>query len=120
MGQDFRRFVLACCVCAQNKFSDRPPIGLLQPLPIPSHPGSHIALDFVSGLPPSRGSTVILMVVVRFFKAVHFVPLPKLPSAKETAQLVIGHVFWIHGLTVDMISDRGPQFVSRFWQEICR
>ncbi|KAL0168942.1 hypothetical protein M9458_037164, partial [Cirrhinus mrigala] len=68
------------------------------PLPIPSRPWSHIALDFVSGLPPSRGFTVILTVVDRFSKAVHFVPLPKLPSAKETAQLVIDHVFRIHGL----------------------
>ncbi|KAI2647040.1 Transposon Tf2-6 polyprotein [Labeo rohita] len=52
----------------------------------------------VSGLPPSRGFTVILTVVDRFSKAVHFVPLPKLPSAKETAQLVIDHIFWIHGV----------------------
>ncbi len=120
IGQDVRQFVLACSVCAQNKISNRPSVGLLQPLPIPSRPWSHIALDFVSGLPPSRGYTVILTVVDRFSKAVHFVPLPKLPSAQETAQLVIDHVFRIHGLPVDVVSDRGPQFVSRFWQEFCR
>ncbi len=120
IGQDVRQFVLACSVCAQNKISNRPSVGLLQPLPIPSHPWSHIALDFVSGLPPSRGYTVILTVVDRFSKAVHFVPLPKLPSAQETAQLVIDHVSRIHGLPVDVVSDRGPQFVSRFWQEFCR
>ncbi len=120
IGQDVRQFVLACSVCAQNKVSNRPSVDLLQPLPIPSRPWSHIALDLVSGLSPSRGYTVILTVVDRFSKVVHLLPLPKLPSAKETAQLVIDHVFRIHGHPVDVVSDRGPQFVSSFWQEFCR
>uniref|UniRef100_A0A9J8DGU4 Gypsy retrotransposon integrase-like protein 1 n=1 Tax=Cyprinus carpio carpio TaxID=630221 RepID=A0A9J8DGU4_CYPCA len=120
MVQDVRQFVLACSVCAQNKTSNQSPVGLLQPLPIPSRPWSHLALDFVTGLPPSRGNTVILTVVDHFSKAAHFIPLPKLPSAKETAQVVMDHVFRIHGLPVDVVSDRGPQFVSRFWKEFCR
>ncbi len=110
---------LARCVCS-NKISNRSPVGLLQTLPIPSRPWSHLALDFVSGLPPSRGNTVILMVVDRFSKAAHFVPLPKLPSAKETAQVVVDHIFLIQGLPVDVVSERGPQFVSQFWKEFCR
>ncbi len=75
--------------------------GLLNPFPIPSHPWSQIGLDFVFGLPSLKGNTVILTVVDRFSKAVHFIPLPKLPSARETAQLMVDHVFHIHGLLVD-------------------
>ncbi|KAI2647803.1 Transposon Tf2-6 polyprotein [Labeo rohita] len=66
------------------------------------------------------GNTVVLTVVDRFSKAVHFIPLPKLPSAKETAVVVIDHVFRLHGLPTDVVSDRGPQFVSKFWREFCR
>ncbi|CAM4638891.1 unnamed protein product [Leuciscus chuanchicus] len=99
---------------------NRPPDGLLQPLPIPSRPWSHIALDFVTALPPSQGNTVVLTVVDRFSKAVHFIPLPKLPSAQGTALTVVNHVFRLHGLPTDVVSDRGPQFVSKFWQEFCR
>ncbi len=120
LASDVRQFVLACPTCAQCKPVNRPPDGLLHPLPIPSRPWSHIALDFVSGLPPSKGNTVILTVVDRFSKAVHFIPLPKLPSARETAQLMVDHVFRLHGLPVDVVSDRGPQFASRFWKEFCR
>ncbi len=69
---------------------------------------------------PSRGNTVVLTVVDRFSKAAHFIPLPKLPSAKETAVTVVDHVFRIHGLPMDVVSDRGPQFVSKFWREFCR
>ena len=64
-----------------------------------------ISLDFVTGLAPSDGNTVILTVVDWFSKTAHFIPLPKLPSAKETAQLMVQHVFRIHGLPVDMVSD---------------
>ncbi len=103
-----------------ESYSNRPPVGLLRPLSIPSRPWSHIAMDFVTGLPPSSGNTVILTVVDRFSKAVHFIPLPKLPSARETAVIVFDHVFRIHGLPVDVVSDRGPQFSSRFWTEFCR
>eukprot|EP00064_Thunnus_orientalis_P017628 superscaffoldBa00003800_g17712 len=93
--------------------------GLLQPLPVPHRPWSHISMDFVTGLPSSEGHTVILTNVGRFSKMSHFMPLPKLPSAKRTAQLVLLHIFCLHGLPVDVVSDRGPQFASVFWREIC-
>ncbi|KAL0149344.1 hypothetical protein M9458_055382, partial [Cirrhinus mrigala] len=105
--RDVRRYIASCPVCAQSKCSNSPPAGLLRPLPISSRPWSHITLDFVSGLPSSAGNTVILTVIDRFSKAAHFIPLPKLPSAKETALTVFDHVFKIHGLPSDIISDRG-------------
>ena len=70
---------------------------------------------FVTGLPPSDGYTVILTVVDRFSKAAHFIPFPKLPSAKATAQFMVQYFFWIHGLPVDMVSDWGPQFSTGRW-----
>ncbi|XP_040901651.1 uncharacterized protein LOC121186853 [Toxotes jaculatrix] len=57
METDVRTFVAACTVCARSKASHRPPAGLLCPLPVPSRPWSHIAVDFVTGLPPSQGHT---------------------------------------------------------------
>ncbi|KAI3362601.1 hypothetical protein L3Q82_001687 [Scortum barcoo] len=76
----------------------------------------------LSGLrhwPATIPSHAILTVVDRFSKMAHFVPLPKLPSAKETAELMLTHVFRLHGLPVDVVSDRGPQFTSIFWREFC-
>ncbi|KAK9533156.1 hypothetical protein VZT92_008305 [Zoarces viviparus] len=88
----------------------------------PTVPGltSHIAVDFVTGLPPSGGNTTILTIVDRFSKAVHFIPLPKLPSAMETADLLVLHVFRLHGIALDIVSDRGPQFSSQVWKAFCR
>ena len=77
-------------------------------------------MDFVTGLPPSEGNDTILTIVDRFSKAVHFVPLPKLPTALETANLLILHVFRLHGIPTDIVSDRRPQFASQVWKAFCR
>jgi hypothetical protein len=115
MDADVRAFVAACATCARNKTSTRPRSGLLRPLPIPNRPWSHIALDFVTGLPTSGGNTTILTVIDRFSKAAHFVALPKLPSSSETADLLVRHVFRLHGIAFD----RDPQFTSQVWRAFC-
>uniref|UniRef100_A0A3P9JFM0 Gypsy retrotransposon integrase-like protein 1 n=1 Tax=Oryzias latipes TaxID=8090 RepID=A0A3P9JFM0_ORYLA len=119
MVQDVRRFVAACAVCARSKSSNSPPAGLLHPLPVAERPWSHLALDFVTGLPPSQGNTVILTIVDRFSKAAQFIPLPKLPTAAEMAEVLVHQVFRHHGIPKDIVSDRGPQFVSQVWRSFC-
>uniref|UniRef100_A0A3B3BM67 Gypsy retrotransposon integrase-like protein 1 n=1 Tax=Oryzias melastigma TaxID=30732 RepID=A0A3B3BM67_ORYME len=117
---DVQEYVSACPECAQVKPTNQSPAGRLHPLPVPRRPWSHISMDFVTGLPPSQGKTVVLTVVDRFSKMVHFIALPKLPSAKETAEVLLQEVFRLHGVPRDIVSDRGPQFTSRFWAEFCR
>uniref|UniRef100_A0A8P4GPN0 Gypsy retrotransposon integrase-like protein 1 n=1 Tax=Dicentrarchus labrax TaxID=13489 RepID=A0A8P4GPN0_DICLA len=120
MARDTRAFVAACSVCARGKSSHQLPAGQLHPLPVPSRPWSHIALDFVTGLSTSEGNDTILTIVDRFSKSVHFVPLPKLPSSLETAKLLVTHVFRLHGIPQDLVSDRGPQFASQVWRAFCQ
>ncbi|XP_078812643.1 uncharacterized protein lrrc75a isoform X3 [Oryzias latipes] len=119
LERDVREFIAACDICARSKSSNLPPAGLLHPLPIATRPWSHIALDFVTGLPPSQGKTVILTVVDRFSKAAQFIPLPKLPTAAEMADILVHQVFRNHGIPKDIVSDRGPQFVSQVWRTFC-
>ncbi|KAF7228653.1 spermatogenesis-associated protein 5-like [Nothobranchius furzeri] len=45
-------------------------------------------MDFVTGLPPSSSFKVILTIVDRFSKMVHLVPLRKLPSSSEMADIL--------------------------------
>jgi len=118
LEKDTREFVNACPVCNRHKLSHQAPAGFLQLLSVPIGPGltSPWTLLLVSHCPKH---TAILTVVDLFSKMAHFVPLPKLPSAKETAELVLLHVFRLHGLPTDVVSDRGPQFTSVFWREFC-
>uniref|UniRef100_A0A3B5PPD9 Integrase catalytic domain-containing protein n=1 Tax=Xiphophorus maculatus TaxID=8083 RepID=A0A3B5PPD9_XIPMA len=76
-------------------------------------------MDFVTGLPSSNNHSVLLTVVDRFSKMSHLIPLCKLPSSKELGGILAREVSRLHGLSTDIVSDRGPQFVSRFWKEFC-
>lgn len=117
---DVWKFVSTCPTCAQSKTSHKPPSVLLRPLPVPRHARSHISLDFVTSLPSSDGNATVLTVVDRFSKTSHFIPLSKLPTAKETAELFLQHVFRLHNLPCNIVADRDPQFMVRFWAEFCR
>lgn len=55
MKQMIKEYVRACHVCQQAKPERLPPARLLQPLPIPSAPWEVATMDFIDGLPPSRG-----------------------------------------------------------------
>ncbi|XP_044141603.1 uncharacterized protein LOC122931595, partial [Bufo gargarizans] len=112
-------FVAACETCARAKVPHSRPSGPLLPLPIPSRPWTHLSMDFIMDLPRSSGKTVILVVVDRFSKMVHFIPFPGLPNAKTLAQAFIDHIVKLHGIPSDIVSDRGTQFVSRFWKAFC-
>nr|XP_054592065.1 uncharacterized protein LOC107372597 isoform X3 [Nothobranchius furzeri] len=50
-------------------------------------------------------------------QACHLVPLKSLPSSAETAELLVKHVFRLHGLPTEILSDQGLQFTSRVWTE---
>lgn len=66
-------------------------------------------LDFITGLPLSNGYTTILTIVDCFSEMAHFFPLVKLPSAKETAELLVSCIPqpWIH--PQDIVSDHNLQ-----------
>jgi hypothetical protein len=74
-------------------------------------------MDFITDLPPSSRHSydAVLVVVCRLTKMAHFIPCTKTTTAEATARLVLDHVVKLHGLPDDIVSDRGPQFASRFW-----
>lgn len=69
------------------------PAALLCPLLIPLQLWSYIAMDFIMDLPLSKGNTVILTVVNRFFKMYLLLALSKFPTAPELADVLITWAF---------------------------
>jgi hypothetical protein len=49
----------------------------------------------------------------------HFIPCRDTCSAEELADLYARHIFRLHGLPKTIISDRGPQFIAKFWKAFC-
>ena len=116
MTQDVSRFVKSCSVCAMAKVPRHLPEGKLVPLPVPTRPWSHLGVDFITDLPSSDSHTCVLVVVDRFSKACKLIPLPGLPTAFETAEALFTQIFRHFGIPEDIVSDRGPQFISRVWK----
>ncbi len=116
MARDVRRFVQGCSNCAISKSPRHLLSGKLLPLPVPNRPWSHLGVDFITDLPASDGNTCILVVIDRFSKSCRLLPLKGLPTAMETAEVMFNHVFRYYGIPEDIVSDRGPQFISRVWR----
>ena len=119
MRKDIDRFVRNCNVCRRTKAIRHAPYGVLCPLSVLDRPWQHISVDFVTGLPPSKQFDAICVVVDQLTKQRHLIPCKTTITAEELAQLFCDWVFHYHGLPKSIVSDRGPQFASRFWKHLC-
>ena len=113
-----RDYVKGCAVCQRNKTEHLHPIGLLQPLPVPEHVWSDIAMDFVEGFSRVGGKSVILTVVDRFSKMAHFIALSHPYSASSVARAFFDNIVPLHGFPCSIVSDRDTVFTSNFWEEL--
>jgi hypothetical protein len=75
-------------------------------------------MDFIVDLPKSKSFDSVFVVVDRLTKMAHFVPCDKTITSKETTRLFLENVYKYHGLPDNIISDRGTQFTSKFWQSL--
>ena len=111
-------YVRSCNIYRRNKAKHHKPYGLLKQLPIPPRPWESISMDFIEQLPPSGGYTDILVVVDWLTKQVLFIPTIRLLDATILAELFIKHVFSKHGVPSYITSDRGTEFVSKFFRSL--
>jgi hypothetical protein len=121
MRKDIEAYVSTCDLCQRNKARTGKQAGELAPLPEPDVPWDSVGVDFVNGLPPTKdGYDAIVVFIDRCTKMVHVAPTITNPTAEATANLFLYNVTRYHGVPRDVISDRGVQFASRFWQAYCK
>jgi hypothetical protein len=113
-------FVANCLICQQAKTERVKYLGLLQPLPVPDYAWKVVTLDFIEGLPISKHFNCILVIVDKFSKYAHFIPLSHPFTALKVAHIYIENVFKLHGLPQVLISYRDKIFTSTLWQELFR
>ncbi|XP_042032226.1 uncharacterized protein LOC121778901 [Salvia splendens] len=120
MKKEVKQFVEACVVCQTTKYSTQKPAGLLQPLPIPSQVWEDVSMDFITGLPQSRGYTVVMVAVDRLSKYAHFAPLPTNFDTIKVANVFIDTVVRHHGFPKTLVSDRDSVFLNQCWKDMMR
>ena len=122
LAQRVAKYLKNCPVCCKLARHTGPP-PLLCPLPVPGAPWCDISVDFVGPLPVSDGYNMIMVVVDRLTKMRHYISCTAKgtdngTSAPAMARLFLDHIFRLHGFLETIISDRGPQFISAFWEHL--
>lgn len=117
MWKMVREYIRQCSVCEQNKYETLASSGILQPLPSLKGLFTDITMDFIEGLPNSKGKPVIMVVVDRLSKYAHFISLSHTYNAKQVAQVFLDNVYKLNRLSETIVNDRNFVFTSQFWQE---
>lgn len=118
LKKQVHKFIAECAICQRAKSEHCQYPGLLDPLPLPTQAWTDITMDFVEGLPKSKGKEVILVVVDRYTKYAHFIALPHPYNVQTVAQAFIDIVFKLHGPPVSIVTDRDRIFTSNMWQAV--
>ncbi|WVZ52613.1 hypothetical protein U9M48_003656 [Paspalum notatum var. saurae] len=119
MKRAVAEYVTVCDTCQCVKAEHQRPAGLLQPLKIPEWKWEEISMDFIVGLPRTqKGYNSIWVVVDRLTKVAHFILVNTTYSGARLADLYISRIISLHGVPKRIISARGSQFTSCFWEQL--
>jgi len=120
LKQSVKEFVKQCQICQQAKTERIKSLGLLEPLPIPSQAWETVSLDFIEGLPQSERYNAMLVVIDKFTKYAHFIPITHPFTALHIAQIYMNQVYKLYGLPKAIISERERVFTSVVWWQLFR
>jgi hypothetical protein len=98
MRSRIKTFIRECEVCQRHKVEVTTPKGLLHPLPIPVQIWEDLLMDFIDGLPSSRGKSTIFVIVDRLSKYAHFLAISHPYTAISVAQVFFDNIFKLHGM----------------------
>jgi transposase InsO family protein len=76
-------------------------------------------MDYIVGLlPAARRKDSIWIIVDRLTKTAHFIAVHTTYSVQDYAELYVDQIVCLHGVPKTIVSDRGTQFVIRFWEQL--
>ncbi|KAI1512404.1 rve multi-domain protein [Pyrenophora tritici-repentis] len=122
MTDTVAQYTRSCVVCRRAKpYRDRKQ-GLLHPLPVPKRFWTDISVDFITPLPDctrfGRTYSHVMVVIDRLSKSQRFIALDSL-EVDAVVRAFVDYVWREEGFPTTIVSDRGSQFVSHFWKELC-
>lgn len=114
MRKDIAQWCRECVDCHSSKVQThiRAPVTAME---VPEEPFTHIHVDLVGPLPPSRGYTHLFTIIDRTTRWPEAIPMSSTTAAACVDALVSG---WVSrfGIPSDITSDRGAQFTSSLWR----
>jgi Integrase zinc binding domain len=118
---ELKAYARSCDSCQRNKTSNQKPIGLLNPLEIPTERFEQVSMYFITTLPVTKVNHDAVMVIVdKLTKLVMFIPTRTVMDTVDTAKKFFNHWYRWFGLPKKIILDRDGRFISRFWKVLFR
>ena len=78
-------------------------------------------MDFVVGLPKTtKQHDAIWVIVHRYTKSAHFLPIRVSFSVDQLAELYVQEIVRLHGVPMSIVSDHDPCFTLKFWGSLQR
>jgi hypothetical protein len=76
-------------------------------------------MDFIMGLPRTQlGYDSIWVIMDQLTKVAHFIPVKTTYSGPQLAEWYMSRIVCLHGVPKKIVSDRGTQFTSKFWERL--
>jgi hypothetical protein len=119
MKKDIVRHVTRCDIYNRIKAEHQRLAGLLKPLDVPMWKWESISVDFIVGLPRTpKDHDLIWVIVDRLTKVADFVAVRIDYRVEKLANLYVDNILRLHGAPISIVSDRGMQWVSKFWKHL--
>ena len=87
---------------------------------IPQGPWQEISIDIIGPLPKSNGMDAIVVIVDQFTKMIQLKATMTNISLEGIAKIYRDNIWKLHGVPKKILSDRGPQFASKFMDEFTK
>jgi hypothetical protein len=76
-------------------------------------------MDFIMVLQRTQSRYDSIWVIVdQLTKVAHFIPVKTTYSRPQRVELYMSRIVCLHGVLKKIVSDRGTQFISKFWERL--
>jgi hypothetical protein len=117
MKREIVEYNMKSLECQKVKDEHRHPVGLLHTLPIPEWKWEVVTMDFITKLPKtSKQHDAIMVVLDKLTKSPHFIPMKVTHKETNVVDIYMREVAHLHGIPKKIVSDRDPNFNSKFWK----
>src|SRR5579871_4891225 len=120
LGSDVDTYVANCRQCNWSHVPRDKTPGLLHPLPIGERCWQHVSFDFKAMPKDRNGYDNVFVIIDRLGKQAFSLPCTREATAMTAAKLYYDYPWRIYGAPETVTSDRGPQFISAFMDELCK
>ena len=116
--EETKKFVESCDICKRIKQITQRSAGTARMIQVSERPIESICIDIIGPFPPSQSYEYALVVVYRFSSFIRMVPHRNKFNTRDIVEALISKIYHYRGMSKEIISDRGPQFVSNYFTEL--